>query len=62
MLLTNGVFRDRLREALPITRRDVIEHLPDGVVLADAAGAILDLNPAAEAILGATALRCAAAR
>ena len=55
VLLTNGVFRERLREALPITRRDVIEHLPDGVVLADAAGAILDLNPAAEAILGASA-------
>jgi signal transduction histidine kinase len=55
VLLTNGVFRERLREALPITRRDVIEHLPDGVVLADAAGAILDLNPAAEAILGVSA-------
>ena len=30
----------------------MIEHLPDGVVLADAGGAILDLNPAAAAILG----------
>ena len=55
VLLANGVFRERLREALPITRRDVIEHLPDGVVLADAVGTILDLNPAAEAILGAAA-------
>jgi PAS domain S-box-containing protein len=55
VLLTNGVFRHRLREALPFTRRDVIEHLPDGVVLADASGAILDLNPAAEAILDASA-------
>ncbi|HEY8152999.1 MAG TPA: histidine kinase N-terminal 7TM domain-containing protein [Myxococcota bacterium] len=55
VLLAHGVFRERLREALPITRRDVIEHLPDGVVLADAVGTILDLNPAAEAILGAPA-------
>jgi PAS domain S-box-containing protein len=55
VLLTNGVFRNRLREALPFTRRDVIEHLADGVVLADASGEILDLNPAAEAILGASA-------
>ena len=55
VLLTNAVFRERLREALPITRRDAIEHLPDGVVLADALGSILDLNPAAEAILGVPA-------
>jgi PAS domain S-box-containing protein len=55
VLLAHGVFRERLREALPITRRDVIEQLPDGVVLADASGTILDLNPAAEAILGASA-------
>ncbi len=55
VLLTNGVFRNRLREALPFTRRDVIEHLSDGVVLADASGVILDLNPAAEAMLGVSA-------
>jgi PAS domain S-box-containing protein len=55
LILTNGVFRNRLREVLPFTRRDVIEHLSDGVVLADASGAIVDLNPAAETILGASA-------
>jgi len=55
VLLSGVVFRDRLLEALPLTRRDVIEHLPDGVVLADALGTILDLNPAAEAMLGVPA-------
>ena len=52
LLLSTTIFRYRLLESLPLARRDVIEHLPDGVVLADAAGGILDLNPAAAAILG----------
>jgi signal transduction histidine kinase len=55
LLISGVIFRDRLLEALPLPRRDVIEHLPDGVVLADAPGTILDLNPAAEAILRAPA-------
>jgi two-component system sensor histidine kinase HupT/HoxJ len=52
LLLSTTVFRYRLLESLPLARRDVIEHLPDGVVLTDANGAIQDLNPAAAAILG----------
>ena len=51
LLLSTTIFRYRLLESLPLARRDVIEHLPDGVVLADAGGAIQDLNPAAAAIL-----------
>ena len=46
------MFRYRLLESLPLARRDVIEHLRDGVVMASGAGVILDLNPAAEGILG----------
>jgi two-component system sensor histidine kinase HupT/HoxJ len=59
LLLSTTIFRYRLLESLPLARRDVIEHLPDGVVLADAGGLIQDLNPAAAAILGvpAAALR-----
>jgi PAS domain S-box-containing protein len=52
VLLCVAVFRYRLFESLPLARRDVIEHLRDGVVMASGAGVILDLNPAAEGILG----------
>jgi PAS domain S-box-containing protein len=55
VLISVAVFRYRLLESLPLARRDVIEHLRDGVVMADAAGVILDLNPAAEGILGRAA-------
>jgi PAS domain S-box-containing protein len=50
-----AVFRYQILESLPLARLDVIEHLQDGVVMASRSGAILDLNPAAAAILGAPA-------
>ncbi len=40
----------------PLARRDVIEHLSDGVLLADAEGVVTDANPAAEELLGAPRL------
>lgn len=43
--------RYRLSDVLPLARRDVIEALPDAVVLADVDGHILDLNPAAARLL-----------
>jgi PAS domain S-box-containing protein len=51
-LLCVAVFRYELLETLPLARRDVIEHLHDGVLMASASGSILDLNRAAVAILG----------
>lgn len=54
-LITLAMFRYRLLEGLPLARRDVIEHLRDGVVIAGVEGTVLDLNPAAAAILGAGA-------
>jgi PAS domain S-box-containing protein len=54
-LLSAAVFRYRLLESLPLARRDVIEHLDVGVVIADSEGAIVDLNPAAAWILGESA-------
>jgi PAS domain S-box-containing protein len=39
-------------ESQPIVRQDLIEHMPEGLVLADAAGTVLDANAAAETILG----------
>ena len=44
--------RRRDRASLPLARRHVIEYMWDGVVIANADGAILDANPAAERILG----------
>lgn len=50
--LTLGIFRLRLLDAVPLARRDVVDHLRDGVLIADAAGGVLDANPAALAVLG----------
>jgi PAS domain S-box-containing protein len=55
VLLSAALFRYRLLESLPLARRDVIEHLDDGVVIANSEGTIVDLNPAAAWILGESA-------
>jgi signal transduction histidine kinase len=52
VILTLGEFRYQLLHALPLARGDVIDHLRDGVVIADAAGRLIDANPGALAILG----------
>lgn len=41
-----------LLDVVPIAQRDIIQHLPFGVVLADDRGAVIDMNPAAEELLG----------
>lgn len=52
-LVTVAIFRFGLLDGtLPIARRDVIEHLPDGLLVADAEGVVLDSNPAASHLLG----------
>lgn len=38
-------------DVVPVAQRDIIRHLPFGVVLADDRGAVIDLNPAAEEML-----------
>lgn len=50
-MLFTLVFRFGLLENLPLVRRDVIEHLHAGVLIADPQGAVVDANPAAEALL-----------
>jgi PAS domain S-box-containing protein len=47
------IFQDRLRESLPLAREDVLAHLEDGVLVADAGGIVVAKNPAALRILGA---------
>ncbi len=45
-------FRLRLLDITPVARDAVIEILTDGVIVLDAHNRIVDLNPAAEAIIG----------
>ena len=54
-----GVQRYGLFEAQPIVRHDAIDHIEDGLVLADSDGVVLDANAAAENVIGQprTALR-----
>jgi len=55
VFMATTIFRYRLLRSLPVARRDVIESLEDGVVMASPAGLILDLNPASERVLGCDA-------
>jgi PAS domain S-box-containing protein len=48
-------WRFRMLDTLPIARRDVIDHIRDGVIVADTRGVILDLNTAARKMIGAPA-------
>ena len=52
LLLAAGPLRERLLRGVPLGHRDVFESLRDGVLVANAAGAIADANPAAERLLG----------
>jgi PAS domain S-box-containing protein len=54
VLFAAGIHRHGLLESQPIVRQDLIEHIPDGLVLADQRGVVLDANAAAEATLGCT--------
>jgi len=51
MLIVWVIVRYRLLEFAPLPARDVIERLRDGLVLADGAGRITEVNPAAETLL-----------
>ncbi len=47
-----GRHRLSLLDVVPIARDAVIERMPDGIVVLDLAGRVVDLNPAAERLLG----------
>jgi signal transduction histidine kinase len=52
LLLVAGIWRLNLLEVRPVVaRKDVIEALPDGVVLTDAEQRVVDVNPAAAELL-----------
>jgi diguanylate cyclase (GGDEF)-like protein/PAS domain S-box-containing protein len=50
-----GIFRLRLLDIVPVARSRIVETMQDGVVVLDAYQRIVDLNPAAQRILGHTA-------
>jgi diguanylate cyclase (GGDEF)-like protein/PAS domain S-box-containing protein len=50
-----GIFRLRLLDIVPVARSRIVETLQDGVVVLDAYQRIVDLNPAAQRVLGHTA-------
>lgn len=50
LLMAYNVFRYRLLSITPVARRMVVDNMPDGVIVVDTAGRIVDLNPAAQAM------------
>ncbi|MFL7791203.1 MAG: histidine kinase N-terminal 7TM domain-containing protein, partial [Anaerolineae bacterium] len=47
-----GLFRFHLLDIVPVARDAVIAEMPDGVIVLDAENRIVDLNPAAQRIIG----------
>jgi PAS domain S-box-containing protein len=50
-----GLFRYQLLEVVPIARYTVMEGMDDGVIVLDAQGRIVDINPFAQQLIGRTA-------
>jgi PAS domain S-box-containing protein/putative nucleotidyltransferase with HDIG domain len=50
-----GLFRFRLLDIVPVARDAVIEGMSDGVIVVDMQNRIVDLNPAAQRIIGRSA-------
>ena len=53
-----AISRYKLLDVQPIARRDVLEASSDGVIVADVDGFVVDLNPAAAELLGASRSEC----
>lgn len=47
-----GLFRLRLLDIMPVAHEAMFAHMSDGVVVLDARGLIVELNPVAESIVG----------
>jgi sigma-B regulation protein RsbU (phosphoserine phosphatase) len=50
-VLVWGFFRFRLSELLPVGRRQVVDRLPDAVLVLDVHGRIVDCNPSSSALV-----------
>ena len=49
--LAGSIFRFRLFDLVPVAREALIEMMPDGVLVLDAQGRLVDINPAARRLL-----------
>ncbi|HEX5871136.1 MAG TPA: EAL domain-containing protein, partial [Longimicrobium sp.] len=54
LVIAWGLFRRRLFDVVPVARHAVVESLADAVFVLDAAGRVVDLNPAARRAAGAS--------
>lgn len=52
LAVTWGLFRFRLLDIVPVARDAVVTNMPDGVIVLDAENRIIDINPAAQRIIG----------
>ena len=50
-----GIYRFRLVDLAPVARDLVVEKMPDGMIVLDAQGNIVDINPAVQKALGLSA-------
>ncbi len=55
LVLVWGFFRFRLSDLVPVGRRQVVDQIPDAVVVLDRHGRVVDANPAAATLTGRTA-------
>jgi signal transduction histidine kinase/PAS domain-containing protein len=56
VVLVWGLFRFRLLDVMPLARNVLIEGMADGVIVIDANGHIVDINPAGQEIIAIPAL------
>ncbi len=54
LALALGLFRSRLLDIIPVARETLIEVMDDGMIVVDAKSRLVDLNKAAERIIGRT--------
>jgi len=53
LLMAVAIFRYRFLDIMPVARQAIVEQIPDGVIVIDANGRVVDANPAARALMGA---------
>lgn len=51
LVLVWGLFRFRLLDLIPLGRKKIVDRIPDSVLVLDAAGRVVDVNPAALGLL-----------
>ncbi|HEX2986653.1 MAG TPA: histidine kinase N-terminal 7TM domain-containing protein [Chloroflexota bacterium] len=58
LILAWSIFRHRTFNLVPLAHHKIVEGMNDGVVVLDAAGQVVEMNPAASRILGLSLKEC----